>query len=46
MILDLLDYPSVLVRTMLKKDVKKFGILKYPSLYIINKDSSFQHLAR
>ncbi|KAK7095394.1 hypothetical protein V1264_006806 [Littorina saxatilis] len=44
-ILDLVDYPSVLVRTMHKKDVEKFGIIKYPSLYIINKDSSFQHLA-
>ncbi|KAK7505108.1 hypothetical protein BaRGS_00003678 [Batillaria attramentaria] len=44
-ILDLVDYPSILVRTMLKADVEKFGIIKYPSLYAINKDSSFKHLA-
>lgn len=44
-ILDLVDYPSLLVRTMRKADVQKFGVLKYPSLYIINKDSSFKHLA-
>lgn len=44
-ILDLVDYPSILVRTMFKADVQKFGIIKYPSLYIINKDSSFKHLA-
>ena len=45
-ILDLVDYPSILVRRIQKKNVDKFGITKYPSLYIINKDSSFQHLAR
>ncbi|PVD22117.1 hypothetical protein C0Q70_17921 [Pomacea canaliculata] len=44
-ILDLVDYPTVLVRTMLKEDVEKFGIMIYPSLYSINKDSSFQLLA-
>lgn len=44
-ILDLVDYGTIHVRTMLKENVQKFGILKYPSLYIINKDSSFQHLA-
>ena len=45
-ILDLLDYPEILVQRMLKEDVKKFGVVKYPSVYIINRDSSFKHLIR
>lgn len=45
-ILDLVDFPSLLIRRMLRKDVEKFGSFTYPSLYSINKDSAFQLLAR
>jgi hypothetical protein len=44
--LDLVDYGNVHISTMLKEDVEKYGIISFPSLYIINQDSSFQHLAR
>ncbi|KAL8606415.1 hypothetical protein ACOMHN_060320 [Nucella lapillus] len=43
--LDLVDFPTLLIRRMLKKDVEKFGTFTYPSLYSINKDSTFQLLA-
>ncbi|XP_076455158.1 sulfhydryl oxidase 1-like [Babylonia areolata] len=45
-ILDLVDFPGLLVRCMLREAVEKFGSFTYPSLYTINRDSSFQLLAR
>ncbi|XP_060571223.1 sulfhydryl oxidase 2-like isoform X2 [Ruditapes philippinarum] len=45
-ILDTIGYKPLLVRRMLKESVLKFGILKFPSLFLINRDGTFTRLAK
>ena len=44
-ILDMSKYRKLLVRRMLKDDVKKFGVTTVPSLFLINQDGTFTKLA-
>ena len=39
-------YRKLLVRRMLREDVKKFGITTVPSLFLINQDATFKKLAQ
>ncbi|KAL8559832.1 hypothetical protein ACOMHN_030168 [Nucella lapillus] len=43
-ILDLVGYPDILVRRMLKSDVKNMGDIMYPSVYKVQKNATIQHL--
>nr|KAI8732205.1 sulfhydryl oxidase 1-like [Biomphalaria glabrata] len=43
--LDVQKFQNVLLRRMLQNDVSKFGISKFPSLYQVNKDSTYTFLA-
>ncbi|GFN88377.1 sulfhydryl oxidase [Plakobranchus ocellatus] len=44
-VLDLRNVSGVLVRTMVKEKVTKYGITEFPSLYKINPDSTYTKLA-
>ncbi|KAK6196017.1 hypothetical protein SNE40_001322 [Patella caerulea] len=45
LILDYVNQKNILIRRMLKETVIKYGISEVPSLYIVNKEGTYSHIA-